>query len=479
VTARVRGHASAEAVAARFREAWNDLLDRAGGRAGEGVVVALGGGVDSMALLHLLRFSRDALPPGVLSAAHLDHAVREDGGRDARWMGGVCRAWGVPFHTRCLGTPPAGEAEARAVRYNFLDQVRGEVGARWIVTGHHLDDQAETVLFRALRGAGPGGLVGIHQIRGDGVIRPLLGFSRVELARYARAVGLAWREDPTNEDVRNPRNWIRRELLPELESRVVPGATASLVRLGELAAQDEGAWATLLPELMDRCVLGTDEGAGRIQIDRDALSSFHPGVQARVLRDLTRRLGKSLDHAGTRAGLEFVRAGDSGREAPLGGDIRLARDFGTLILSRMGGGEDGGGTEREGGTEAGRAQSVCEIPALTGGSGQVGKRAVAWGSDPGDLPPGPRTAFPGSKLVFPLTLRPWRPGDRLRLPYGTKKVKKLLAEARVGASVRERALVLADASGHLLWLVGVASTTMELHEGDETFHIGVARDAER
>src|SRR5690606_38570557 len=149
---------------------------------------------DSVVLLHLLRCGRRR---DALYAAHLDHGMRPDSADDAAWVAGLCRAWGVPLVTERAAQLPRSETEARAVRYAFLESAADRLGADRIATAHHADDRIETVLARLARGTNVRGLAGIPIRRGR-YVRPLLRYRRREIEAYARAVGLRWREDPTN-----------------------------------------------------------------------------------------------------------------------------------------------------------------------------------------------------------------------------------------------------------------------------------------
>ncbi|HEX6037412.1 tRNA lysidine(34) synthetase TilS, partial [Longimicrobium sp.] len=144
-----------------FAERVRRSLDGLGVRGTDAhVLVAVSGGCDSVALLHLLRFAADDAGLRV-SAAHFDHAMRPGSEGDAAWVCGLCRAWGVPLMDARADIPPRTEAEARDARYAFLRRAQEACGAAFLATAHHADDQAETVLFRVLRGTGLGGLAGI------------------------------------------------------------------------------------------------------------------------------------------------------------------------------------------------------------------------------------------------------------------------------------------------------------------------------
>lgn len=201
-------------------------------------VVAVSGGADSVALLRALLHAG----AGPLTVAHLDHGLRDDSAEDARFVGSLCESLGVAFVTRRVEIDPRSGVEeaARLARHDFLKAVARGRGAAWVATGHTADDQAETVLFRALRGTGVSGLAGIPPVRdlGGGVslVRPLHECRRADLRAWLAQLGQAFRDDPSNADPRFTRNRVRHELLPACE-QVVPGATAALVRLGEHAAE--------------------------------------------------------------------------------------------------------------------------------------------------------------------------------------------------------------------------------------------------
>jgi tRNA(Ile)-lysidine synthase len=424
-----------DVVIARFR-------DRLAAVPADGpVVVALSGGLDSCVLLHLARFA--AVEPGrEWIAAHFDHAMRPGSRDDSLWVAGLCRAWGVPLHVARAAKAPGSEDEARRARYDFLEAVRSRVGAGLVLTAHHADDQAETVLFRLLRGTGSKGLGGIPARRGHAILRPLLDVWRAELLEYAGSVKLSWREDPTNRSQEYARNALRHRILPDVERLVAPGARQALVRLADLSRHEEEAWESVLPRLMEPLDL-REVGAG-LSLDREALAALHPGVCARVLRALAGRIGVSLDLALTRMAVDFASSGASGRAIDLGGDLTLGVELDRVVL--------------------GRALPAVEDRPLTIGDAGPGSGAVvlagetvpvAWGGD--EAVQRRRTErFDPEALRFPLIVRSRRPGDRMRLPGGTKKVKKILLESRIPPSERHRVPLVVDAEGEVLWIPGMA-----------------------
>lgn len=431
------------------------------------MVVALSGGLDSTVLLHLVRFAWPASRPAPrLVAAHFDHRMRLESRADARWVRGLSAAWGVEFIEGVAAAPLHSEAEARTARYAFLRDVAERHGGATIVTAHHADDQAETVLFRMLRGTGSGGLRGIRAVRADGLWRPLLRSWREELLDYAAAVGLGWRDDPTNVDVGYARNALRHRILPDAERLVAPGARRSLVRLSERAARDEEAWDSLLPSLI--ASLAPEWNARGVRLDRAPLAALHPAVRARVLRALVLELGLRPDARRTRLAVEFAASAESGRRIDLGDGMTLRRDLERLTLARA----DESLRERD---------RPLLIPGLSSGTGEAvlaGRVVwVGWGEEAS----GRATSverFVGSALRFPLAMRAWEPGDRMRTSGGSRKLKRIFLEARVPAPERRAVPVLADAEGEVLWIPGVArsqvATAPSGDWGAEPLPIGVA-----
>ncbi|HIF23718.1 MAG TPA: tRNA lysidine(34) synthetase TilS [Gemmatimonadetes bacterium] len=442
---------------------------------GRGMVVATSGGLDSMALLHLLRFAAPTAAHPI-HIAHFDHHMREGSPGDAQWVQGVARAWGLPVVLGGTDAPLRSEESARNARYQFLEGVRREVGADVVVTGHHADDQAETVLFRLLRGSGTVGLAGMAEFREPGIWRPMLPFWREEILEYGLGVGLAWREDPSNSSLDFARNVLRTRIIPEMESAVAPGARRSLVRFAEHARGDVEAWQYVMPGIME--TLGLEQDGESISLDQKALRRLPPPLCGRVLRALSERLGVRLDAVGTRLAAEFTSSSQSGRRMNLTGGLVLTRQLDRVLLVLEGPVREGGGGGGEGGgeTEAGPEESL-RIPGAQAGSGRVtlGGRMirVRWGGP--ELSSEARESTVVRAPHFPLMVRARRAGDRIQLPYGSKKLKKLLLEERIPEGQRGRLPVLVDARGAVLWIPGVATAvgSEAAQDARPVLHIGL------
>ena len=203
-----------------------------------------------MVLLDLC--SRAGLEFGVL---HVDHGLRPESHADAEFVQSRCQAYGLNCHTVRLSLEPGCanlEETARQARYAAIAATLNQHGYSVAATGHNLNDQAETVLYRLTRGSGPRGLSAMASREGA-LIRPLLGFSREQLAAYARERGLSYVEDASNADTAYRRNLIRHEILPLL-NQINPQATAALARFAELSAIENAALEELTSELTARAL---------------------------------------------------------------------------------------------------------------------------------------------------------------------------------------------------------------------------------
>ncbi len=268
---------------------------------GAAVRVAFSGGLDSHALLHALCELRAGYP-FELSAIHIDHGLQPESAAWAESCVRVCRELGVPCaveRVRVVAAPrQSPEALAREARYARLREcVRpGDV----LMTAHHRDDQAETVLLQLLRGAGLHGLAAMPEVAPFGpasLVRPLLGFTRAALARYAQDRGLRWIEDHSNRDTRYARNFLRHAVLPLLETRW-PQATTALARSARHLAEAMRVVDAVAAADLARCQPGA---AGHVMpassILRAPLRTLDAARARYALRHWIRGCGFGLPHS--------------------------------------------------------------------------------------------------------------------------------------------------------------------------------------
>ena len=310
-------------------------LNREHIRPGDRICAAVSGGADSVALLLLLH-AANALPRrglGVgLSAVHVHHGLRgEEADADLAFVEALCLRLAVPLHVHRASVPErmaasragavkagAGKTEgceeaARAIRYECFASLIAQGHADSVLTAHTLDDQAETVLMKLLRGAWTEGLSGIHPVvlvdkakPGGRILRPLLAVRRAELEGYLRARNQPWRTDSSNSDEAFTRNRVRHRLLPILRE-YNPSLDQTLANLAELAREDEVRWQAelgrILPQVLlpgkpvrggGRAVSTAAGEPGSVALEIERLRGFDPALRRRVVRAAARQLGARL-----------------------------------------------------------------------------------------------------------------------------------------------------------------------------------------
>jgi tRNA(Ile)-lysidine synthase len=310
------------------------LIDRKLLRPGMRVAVAVSGGADSVALLRRLMEAAPEIGL-VLSVAHVHHGIRgAEADADAEFVSSLAAVHGLVFRRRDVDTPSAArdnretiEEAARNLRYAWFRELleQGEVDA--VATAHTLDDQAETVLHKLLRGAWTEGLGGIHpviQCARGAILRPFLGTRRAEIEAWLLAIGQVWREDATNADTGFTRNRIRHELLPVLAA-YNPQIHSQLANMATLARDEEAYWQAemgrILPGLLlpGKPVRGggratsthPDEASAAFEIERLPQSA---AVRRRILRAAARQLGTALNFDQTERVMAMLTAGGSRKQ---------------------------------------------------------------------------------------------------------------------------------------------------------------------
>ena len=394
------------------------------------VIVALSGGLDSTVLLHGLA-ARPAIRQRGLRALHVHHGLQAEADAWASHCQALCSSLAVPLEIRRVEVGRGGgeglEAAARAARHAAFAAVLGE--GEVIALAHQRDDQAETFLLRALRSSGPDGRAAMRPWRRFGagwMWRPLLGQPRARLEAWARTRGLAWIEDPANEDPAHDRSFLRSRLMPLLRERW-PAADQAFARSATLCAEA----ADLLAE-RDHAALEALQGP-------DGLAhGHHPGLPVAALRRLPRPERARLLRAGT------TRRGLAPRPAP-------AVDAITALLAARPDGDagyrwaDAGIRIWRGRLHALPLQALAPLPT---------DWSHAWdGSGPLRLPAGGSLSLEGAAAFEqPLHVHARRGGERLRLPGRdhSHALKHLLQEAGVAPWRRARMPLLSDGQGQLL-----------------------------
>jgi tRNA(Ile)-lysidine synthase len=415
----------------------------------EPLLIAVSGGTDSLALLSLLASLGQRL-----GVAHVHHGLRgAEADADLAFVRDRAESLGVPFFAAHVdaavrdGRSP--EMRARALRYEALEEIRAREGYRYVLTAHTLDDQAETLLLRAIRGTGLDGLSCILPASEDGyVLRPLLGVRREALRSYLTRRGLAWREDASNRDPGIPRSRLRAEVLPVLED-VHPGAAERLANLAKLAQEARVERESETRSFVDDAVRPEDGG---LSIDARRLTRLSPQQRMRVAAELMRNAG-----LGTRVSTEhlrrierFIAEAETGKALSLPGDSMLLCDRDHFWL-----GPDRG----PGVPEPFRAELSPPDPLLL----PACELRFHWRRGPG-----------AEGLVLPegwtgaVVIRSPAPGDRLEVEGSprSRRVKDLFAAARWSNRARARAVVVEECDS-IVWVPGL-TRPRSLPGGGET-----------
>ncbi len=415
---------------------------------GGGVLVALSGGSDSVALLLSACAWRDATGRPV-AAAHLNHQLRgPDADTDAAFCRDLCARLAVPLHLRRADPRPLArtrgrglEEAGRTLRHTFFAEVlAADPDLVAVATGHHRDDQIETVLLRLWRGCGLDGLAGLRPVAGT-VIHPLLAEDRATIVAFLADAVQPWREDATNGADEATRNRLRRELLPLVRDIFGQGAAAAPARLADLATAD----LALLDELTDTALADCDAGGGALGVR--SLLAQPLALQRRVLRRwLDRSCGLATDLEANHVEVlrHWLREGRSGQGLDLPGGIRVVREFDRLVP---------GGTEAAAGNVPRGEASDFRV--------RIAPVLASAGRPPGPEigPDGGRLACPASALRGSLRVANWQPGDTIALfgLGGRKKLSDLFQEKQIPVALRPSWLTVRDDAG-ILWLVGLAQS---------------------
>ena len=429
---------------------------------GDGILIGVSGGPDSVALLHLLaaRASAGRLRLGV---AHLDHGLRPESERDADFVRAMAVGLGLDVYVERADV--AGmqrrwrlslEEAAREARYDFFQKTAVRHDYVKVALGHHADDTAETLLLHLLRGSGRLGLGSIRAIREGGYIRPLIRATRSDIEQYLRLRKLAFLTDRTNTDTAILRNRIRHRLLPLLESDSRPGVRAILSRTAEVLADEEDWIEGLLRPVM--AAMTTGHGPGRLTLAAADFGRMPLAAARRIVRAAVRHVQGDLRRIGFVHVEQIIhlsrRRGEAG-PLHLPGDVRVRIEQDELVFERRAAtGMPALQTEPPGDYEY--TLSGCGVLTIR----ETGDR-ISLSEVPRDAVTDPKAAQPQTAFLdrdavhFPVTFRNRRPGDRFA-PLGaggTQKLKKFFSDHKVPAAVR-RCCPLLVSDGRILWVSG-------------------------
>ena len=436
-----------------------ETIDRHGMFAqGDAVLVAVSGGSDSVALLHLLHNLAGEYSLK-LALAHLNHSLREpESDRDAEFVAAMAHNFDLPFFVEKKKVPAlqrhwrlSPEEAARKARYEFYDAVASKHRFDKIALGHHADDNAELVLMNLLRGSGPLGLSGIAPVRDHRFVRPLIGLKRSQILDYLSENNIAFVTDSSNQDPAYRRNKIRHHLIPELKKSYNPAVVDSLNRLGEiLQAEDQWIADAIEPVFAD-CVL--KRGSKEISLALPRINAVDLAVGRRIIRKAILSVKQDLRritllHVDTV--VEFAKKAQTRGSLNLPGGLRVIKEAEALTIIKEG---------RQ------AAAEVVNYRYMLTGEGTImikeANRAIKLVEIGADEVPDFRRAgktrafFDRDCLQFPLVVRNFRPGDRFS-PLGldgTKKLKKFFSDNKISIRQRKKCPLLLSGD-KIIWVAG-------------------------
>ena len=457
-------------------------------RPGERVAVAVSGGADSVGLLRVLLELRGQLGL-VLSVCHFHHGIRgADADADADFVAALAHTHDLEFH---LGRGDTGresreknislEAAGRQLRLAFFAELLEQGKADAIATAHTLEDQAETVLMKLLRGAGTRGLAAIfpeQRLRVGRIVRPLLEVRRQEIRDYLQGLNQAWREDQSNSDESFLRNRVRSAVLPLFRQQINPAADEMLAHAAEIARAEEEYWDEQVKRLLPLVAIRGEpaRGGGRRQAKQQPQSDSSEGIsldiqkllqqplamQRRLLLGAAELAGCTLDFEHLQAVLDRA---DCGSQAARNGTIELPSHWRARFLFRE------IRLERESRREAPRDyEYALSIP------GEIHLHEVGLtlrARISGDNGIRSNAAYnrahsiPLLESIGTLTVRNWRAGDRFQAAQhrSEKRLKELLYGLHLGQE--EKRLWPVVAMGNkILWVCGIDSPELRMPSGE-------------
>jgi tRNA(Ile)-lysidine synthase len=400
---------------------------------GQRVGVAVSGGADSVCLLHVLRelAARWELP---LTVLHLDHKLRgEESRQDAEFVRELAAAFGLPFVLRevdiaamCRDGGENIEQAARRTRLEFFHS-QLSAGLERVAVGHTRSDQAETVLFRFLRGSGTAGLSGIRPVTAEGIVRPLLDVERAEIEQYLRERAIAWREDSSNRSPAFARNRIRQALLPQLTREWNPALSETLAHVADWAQSEESYWEAELARLSLAYLV---QKSTAILVSVEPLNELPAAVARRLVRravELAKGDLRGIGFQHLAAILELASATEGHGRLQVPG-LDIFRSFDWLRLA----------PPEEEGLASRNYRLLLPVPGratLPGGSlihAELFENITVTKAST-DVYNEDVTCLDWNRISGSLEVRNWRPGDQYQPASrsGPEKIKFLFHQARI------------------------------------------------
>lgn len=403
------------------------------------ILCALSGGEDSTCLLDCLwQLGRER--GFSVAAGHLNHLMRPTASRDVTFVTALCRERNIPLYVGETDVTALAAREnisleeaGRRARYEFLHRTADTIGASFIATAHHRQDQAETVLLQLLRGTGTQGLTGIPPVRGC-IIRPLLDTDKADIRAYLELRRIGHIFDETNGDRSYARNRLRLDILPQLET-INPALTEHICRTADILRSEN--------ELLDELALGHLPKSGTA-VETAALLGAPEPLRRRMVRLLVERLPIGKKDFTARHYDALVRLAETGGTLSLPYGALASCQGGVLTLCML--------------------PPLPESRALSVGETDFGSWHITVSETP----------LPQALAVrsLPLTVRTWRREDSMTLPEsrGRRSLKRLMAERGIPTSRRETwPIVCSDGLPVAVWGVGIDESVLPTESGSTLY----------
>ena len=429
---------------------------------GDTVVVALSGGADSCALLWCLVQLSNQYRLKLLTA-HFNHRLRqEQSDEDEVFCRGLAQKFGVDFFTQKMSDPlvPRGvspEDYFRRERYRFLDGVAADCGANKIALGHHLQDQAETVLLNILRGSGLDGLKGFLPIRDRKYIRPLIEVTRPDITAILQEAGIDFREDTSNSSPVYLRNRLRGELIPLLQKKYNPGIEQNLARMAQIVRRDDEWIGGYVDAILKSTRIQYREN--QVTFSAEYFKSLHEALRFRLVKALLENLapgGGGFSFSHFQAVVDLASNSPTGKIITLPHRLRAQKEYDFVILDR----------------KVQERTADYEYPLTVPGTVDVKERNIQLSTKRGvpediNFNNVDRVFFDEDKIKKPLLIRNRRKGDWFE-PLGTKgsqKIKKLFIDRKVSKGERESIALIADEIS-IIWIenMHISERVKVMHE---------------
>lgn len=426
----------------------------------DNVLIAVSGGVDSMVLAHLMNELPADLKPQ-LNIAHVNHQLREESNDEERFV----REWAaqrqIAFYSYEWPKedhPKTGtEAAARNIRYTFFEKILDKIGATFLLTAHHADDQAETVLMKLIRGGILGQITGIPSVRTIGssenkLVRPLLPFTKKDLYAFSREQNILYYEDESNQQLEFSRNRYRNQVFPLLEKE----NTQVKEHLVTFADELSDVLAALRPLLLQKVKQYIARESSYWEIDLSFVEKEPSEWQRLIIEEALKQISEHTQMVVKKEHhsllLNWMKASLPNSRLDLPDDWIAIRVYGKVRVRR----KEEKKVVQEWTTEINESEWKLLPNGEKIGLIKASEHSLKAEDQVIYLDPG--------QVSFPLTIRHRKPGDRITLKGsgGTKKVKDIFIDQKIPADQRDKAYIVEDASGKIIWVIGYKQSVLSL-----------------